>query len=96
MKVRFSRLALAELDAILAYLAEVNPAAASQVEARVRRVVERIAQFPDGAPEIAKRPGIRSVPLIRYPYVIHYAINRGEVVILRIVHGARRSPWERP
>ena len=96
MKVRFSRLALAELDAIFAYIAEANPAAASQVEARIRRVVERIAQFPEGAPEIANRPGIRSVPLIRYPYVIHYTVNRGEIVILRIVHGARRSPWERP
>jgi plasmid stabilization system protein ParE len=96
MKVRFSRLALAELDAILTYVAEANPTAASQVEARVRRVVDRIAQFPEGAPEIPKRPGIRSVPLIRYPYVIHYAVNREEVVVLRILHGARRSPWERP
>ena len=95
MKVRFSRLAIAEFDAILDYIAAANPAAAAQVETRVRRVVERIAQFPEGAPEIAERPGVRSVPLIRYPYVIHYTVNRGEVVILRIIHGARHSPWVR-
>jgi toxin ParE1/3/4 len=96
MKVRFSRLALAELEAILAYIATVNPIGAAHVEARVRRVVERIAQFPEGAPEVAERAGIRSVALIRYPYVIHYTVNDGEVVILRVVHGARRSPWARP
>ncbi len=95
MKVRFSRLAVAEFEAILDYIAAANPAAAAQVEARVRRVVERIAQFLEGAPEIADRPGVRSVPLIRYPYVIHYTFGHGEVVILRIIHGARRSPWVR-
>jgi toxin ParE1/3/4 len=96
MNVRFSRLALAEFEAILACIAKANPMGAAHVEARVRRVVERIAQFPEGAPEVAERPGVRSVPLIRFPYVIHYTVNHGEVVILRIVHGARRSPWVRP
>jgi len=31
---------------------------------------------------------------LHYPYVIHYAVGQYEVVILRIIHGARRSPWE--
>jgi plasmid stabilization system protein ParE len=92
MKVRYSRLALAELDAILAGIKSDNPAAAARV--RVQRVVERIAQFPEGAQEIAERSGVRRVPLVRYPYVIHYSLIEGEVTILRIIHGARRSPWE--
>ena len=43
---------------------------------------------------MAERAGVRRVPLLRYPYVIHYTVGDDEVVILRIVHGARRSPWE--
>ena len=91
--VRYSKLALAELYAILDYIASANPDAAVRVEARFQRVIERIARFPASAPEISLRPGIRSVPLVRYPYTVHYTVKATEVVILRITHGARRSPW---
>ncbi len=45
MRVRFSKLALAELDIILDEIRANNPAAASGFEQRVRRVIERIAQY---------------------------------------------------
>ncbi len=67
---------------------------ATPEELAVRRVAERIGQFPEGAQEVAERPGVRRVPLLRYPYVVHYIVYNDEVLILRIVHGARRSPWE--
>jgi plasmid stabilization system protein ParE len=92
MNVRVSKLALAEPDAILSGIRIGNPLAAERLEGRIRRVFERIALFPKAAPEVAKRPGIR--PLVRYPYVIHCGIVDGEVIILRIIHGARRNPWE--
>ncbi len=57
MKVRYSDLALAELDAILAAIQAENPDTAASFEARVRRVAERIGQFPEGAQEVAERPG---------------------------------------
>ncbi len=94
MKVRLSKLALAELDTILNGIRAENPLAAERLEGRVRRVFDRIASFPKAAQEVEKRPGIRRVPLVRYPYVVHYGIVDGEVVILRIIHGARRDPWE--
>jgi plasmid stabilization system protein ParE len=94
MKVRLSKLALAELDEILSGIQIENPGAAARLEARISRTFERIAQFPKGAQEVKNRPGVRRVPLVRYPYVIHYRILDGEVVILRIIHGARRDPWE--
>jgi toxin ParE1/3/4 len=95
MKVTYSRLALAELEDILAGIAAENPVAAVRLRARVERVIERIAQFPEGAQKVAERLGVRRVPLVRYPYVIHYRVGEDEVVILRIIHGARRSPWDR-
>jgi len=36
--------------------------------------------------------GVRIAPLVRFPYAIHYAIEHGELVILHVRHGARRSP----
>ena len=94
MKVRYSKLALAELEDILADIHANNPVAAALFDERVQRVIERIAQFPEGAQEVETRPGVRRVPLVRYPYVIHYTVAAGEVMILRVIHGARRNPWE--
>jgi addiction module RelE/StbE family toxin len=94
MKVRFSKLALAELETILTRISTNNPSAAARVETRIARIVERIGRFPESAQEVGERPGVRRVPLVRYPYVIFYRIVSGEVVIVRIVHGARRNPWE--
>jgi plasmid stabilization system protein ParE len=94
MKVRYSRLALAELDAILSDLASKNPAAARGFEERIRRIVERVGRFPEAFQEIAERAGIRRIPLLRYPYLLFYTVIAGEVIVLRIVHGARKEPWE--
>jgi toxin ParE1/3/4 len=54
----------------------------------------RIGRFPQGFQEVAERPGVRRVPLVRYPYLIFYKIFADEVVVLRVVHGARKEPWE--
>ena len=94
MRVRYSRVALAELDAILSDLASKNPAAARAFEARIRRIEERLGRFPEGFQEVAERPGIRRVPLLRYPYLVFYKVIAGETIVLRIVHGARKEPWE--
>ena len=94
MKVRYSNLALAELDAILAGLVAKNPPAARRLHDRIRQVSERISRSPEGFQEVAERPGVRRVPLVRYPYLLFYKVLADEVVALRVVHGARKEPWE--
>jgi len=63
MKLVLSRLALAELDAILAYIAERSPLGAEHVEARVRRAFAHIARYPEAAEQVAQRPLVRRLPL---------------------------------
>ena len=94
MRVRYASRALAELDAILADLAAKNPIAAERFEQRISQIAERIGRFPEGFQEVAQRPGVRRVPLVRCPYLIFYKPYPDEVVILRVVHGARKEPWE--
>jgi len=93
MKVVYSRLALAELDEILSYIRSRSPAGARRVEVRLRQVVDRIAEHPEGAEQVADAPGVHRAPLIRYPYVVYYEVFQGRVVVLRILHGSRRRPW---
>ncbi|HEX3440273.1 MAG TPA: type II toxin-antitoxin system RelE/ParE family toxin [Pseudolabrys sp.] len=94
MNVRFSRLALAELEDILSDLAQKDIGAAERFHARIQQITERLGQFPNSFQEVAERPGIRRVPLLRYPYLVFYRIFDEEVIVLRVVHGARKEPWE--
>lgn len=94
MKIRYAKRALAEIDAILASISSNNPAAAERFDRRIQSLVTRVSQYPEGFQEVAERPGVRRVALVRYPYVFYYRIFRDEITILRFVHGARRNPWE--
>jgi plasmid stabilization system protein ParE len=57
-------------------------------------VIARIGAWPESAEEVAERPGVRVVPLIRYPYKIFYRVTTEAVEILYIHHAARQAPWE--
>ncbi|MEJ2625426.1 MAG: type II toxin-antitoxin system RelE/ParE family toxin [Pseudolabrys sp.] len=94
MRVRFSKRALAQLDEILSGLNQVNPFAAQRFEQRIRSIAQRIGRFPQGFQEVEERPGVRKVPLVRYPYLMFYKVFGDEAVVLRIIHGARKEPWE--
>jgi plasmid stabilization system protein ParE len=93
MRLVLSRLALAELDEILAYLSQRSPLGAAHVEARMRSAFDHIARHPEAAERLWERPDVRRFPLGRYPYVIYYEIEQETVTVLRILHGARKQPW---
>ena len=89
MKVVFTSAALADLDDLLSYTSANYPDVLPALERRIRAVLERIEQWPESAREVSERPGVRVVPLIRYPYRIFYRINADRIVILHIHHAAR-------
>jgi len=94
MRVVYTDEALANLAEILQYVSAHYPASYAQFEKRLRIVEARIGAWPESAQKVDKRPGVRVVPLIRYPYRIFYQIERGVVEILYIHHAARREPRE--
>jgi len=94
MKVVYTDAALADLDEILDYISSHYPTVYASFERRLRTIEARIGAWPESAPEVVERPGVRVVPLIRYPYKIFYRIENDIVEILYIHHSARRAPWE--
>jgi toxin ParE1/3/4 len=94
MKVIYADEALDSLDGILAFIATNYPTKSAAFEKRLRAVVMRIGAWPESAAEVAERPGVRVVPLIRYPYKVFYRVTSDAVEILYIHHAARRVPWE--
>jgi toxin ParE1/3/4 len=94
MKVEYSNRALADLRKLFAgSQATFGHRVAAALEVRIRAIVEQIRQAPESAPQVEQRPGVRVVPLIRYPYKIFYRILDDTVRILHIRHTSRR-PWE--
>ena len=61
------------------------------LERRIRDVIARVARWPKSARGVRGRPGVRVVPLLRYPYKIFYRITGEGIEILHIHHTARNS-----
>ncbi|HEV7879369.1 hypothetical protein [Bradyrhizobium sp.] len=74
----------------LPYIASNYPAVYDAFLIRLRSVIARIGMWPDGAQEVAERPGVRAVPLLRYPYKVFYR-NTGEVVEIMYIHHAAQD-----
>jgi plasmid stabilization system protein ParE len=77
------------------YIAKDNPTAAAAVVERVQKTARQLGIFPKmGRPKY--RAGVRMFPMRHYPYLIFYAIEPNEVVILNVRHAARRRPDSNP
>ena len=90
MSVRFSPLALADLEGIRAYLVPRGSQGAERVRKAIAQAIDRCALDPKtGA--TTDEPGLFRRPLRKYRYTIFYRLlPAGEdIEIARIIHGAR-------
>jgi toxin ParE1/3/4 len=91
MKLHYERGALADLDEILAYIAEDNPRAAARVASRIEQAIQHIAHNPFMG-QATSKGAYRRLPVGNY--LIVYEVADDEVIIHYLRHGARRRPWE--
>jgi toxin ParE1/3/4 len=96
VKLSWTRSADADLAAVLAYVAAESPAAAQRLLAAIDRALKLAARFPcsgrpaPGGEESPHPSGTRE--LVVRPYRIGYAPGQSEIVVLYVVHSARRFP----
>lgn len=91
MKVTFTDAARIDLDELLAYTKQHYPSVVPALERRIHIVIARVARRPESARTVQGRPGVRVVPLLRYPYKIFYRPTGEGIEILHIHHTARDS-----
>jgi len=89
MSLRFTRLALTDIDDILTYLQQHSPHGAASVEHAFSRTFERLASFPQSGREFDPTDGTRRAVVRGYPFIIVYWIRGETVEVLRIRHTAR-------
>jgi plasmid stabilization system protein ParE len=87
MKVELTRAALADLDAISAFISDDDAKAAARIGRRLLEACEGLALLSNrGKPGLI--PGTREISTVR-PYVIVYRETATAVQILRVWHGAQ-------
>jgi plasmid stabilization system protein ParE len=92
MKIVYMPAAAADLEDILAYTAENFPGHVTQVEMRLRTVLERISEHPLSARAIFDQSDVRVVPLVRFPFKVFYRAMSDRIEILHIRHVAQDEP----
>ena len=88
MKLRYTRPALADLGAILDYIAAHSPQSARCVKARIQSLTDLLLLHP----HIGRRtndPAIRRMTTTPYPYLIFYEATETEIIVHAVRHGAR-------
>ena len=95
MKVEFTKRAVNDLREIAAYShQQFGQRVTAALEQRIRDITIQIGNAPDSSPRVEQRPGMRVLPLLRYPFKIFYRVIGDTVRIVHIRHTSRR-PWRR-
>jgi toxin ParE1/3/4 len=88
LRLRYTLPALADLSAILDYIALHSPQGARGIQARIHALTDLLLQHP----HIGRRtndPTIRRMPMTPYPYLVFYEATETEIIIHAVRHAAR-------
>jgi toxin ParE1/3/4 len=94
LRIRYTRPALADLEAVLDSISLRSPEGARSVQSRIQTFIELLAEYP----LIGARtddPTIRRLPIPPYPYLVFYEVVGDEVIIHAVRH-ASRDPLSMP
>lgn len=94
MRLRYTLLALADLEFVLDYIAQHSPRGARRVQSRIQTIIDVLSQHS----HIGTRtddPTIRRMTVLPYPYLIFYEATEEEIIIHAVRHAAR-DPSEMP
>jgi toxin ParE1/3/4 len=88
MKLRYTRAARDHIEAIYDYIRERNPAAATQVVARIRLAAERVCQFPHIG-HLGAVSGTYEWVVKDLPYILVFEVDEDndEIIVLGVFHG---------
>jgi addiction module RelE/StbE family toxin len=91
LRIRWTRPALADLEATGDFIARDNPLAAEQIVARLVASVDALRDHPNLG-RSGRLTGTRELVVSGTPYVVPYRVLGDDVQILAVFHGARRWP----
>ena len=91
MKIRWSRLAAADLIGIIEFIQQDSPDASLRVGREICKAVADLGKFPNLG-RAGRVQGTRELPVPPLPFIVVYRLKDERVEIVRILHGAQRWP----
>lgn len=91
MHVKWLRLALLDLDAAEAYIAQDDPAIATEVVLRIIRTVSLLKE-QSGIGRAGRLPGTKELVVPKTSYIVPYRVKDDTVQILRVYHSSLKWP----
>ncbi len=91
MMVRWTRLAVHDLDAAYEYIAQDSPGAARHIVERIEAAVAALTHHP-GIGRAGRVSGTRELVVTGTPFIIAYRSAARSIEILAVMHGARMWP----
>jgi len=90
-RIRWTRLALADLDHARDYIARERPSAAFTIIQQVDHALEALVHFPLMG-RVARVAGTRELYIAKTPFLLAYRVYRDQLEIVGFMHAARRWP----
>lgn len=91
MKLRWTEIAADDLQSVHQYLSERSPTEADAMIERILASIDVLEQYPNlGRP--GRLRGTRELVIAGTPFIVFYQLQRDQVFILSVVHGARKWP----
>jgi addiction module RelE/StbE family toxin len=91
LRIRWTRRAARDLEAIEAYIETDDPQAAARV---VLRILDRVEQL-GARPHLGRQgrvEGTRELVIVGLPYIVPYRVRGNVLEVLRVLHAAMRWP----
>lgn len=93
LRLAFTRQAQLDLDELIVHIGKENPRAAVEVARRILERIELLGEQPEMGRK-GRRSGTRELVVEGTRHIVAYRVEvaDGRIVVLRILHGARRWP----
>lgn len=93
VKLRWTRLALADLDCAREFIAAESPRAAWATVHRIEAALKALARYPQMG-RSGRVAGTRELVIPGTPFIAAYRLAKRQIEILALIHTARQWPEE--
>lgn len=88
MRVRWLRVAVSEARDARVYYDERQAGLGARFTRELAATVKRIRDLPETWPEV--ETSLRRALVNRFPYLVHYTVEHGVIIIIGVYHSRRR------
>lgn len=93
MQIKWTASAINDLQSLRAYIEKDKPGAAKKLAKRIVTTVEENLVLQPGMGRPGRKAGTRELVVTGTPYFITYKVEENHLVVLRVLHGAKRWPY---